>query len=180
MLEITVPGTELFDEKTQSFIVVEGQTITLEHSLLSVSKWEARWHKPFLNNTGLTLEETVDYLKCMTITKNVNPMLYYALTPDNIYEVNRYIEDSMTATTIREAEGKGRNRRVVTSELIYAWMFALRISKECEKWHLNRLLMLIRVMDIEQQPKKKMGKSAIMKQNAALNAARRKQLNTRG
>ena len=147
---------------------------------MSVSKWEARWHKPFLNNSGLSLDETIDYLKCMTITKNVDPMLYNALTPQNIYDVNRYIEDSMTATTIREAEGKGKSRRIVTSELIYAWMFALRIPKECERWHLNRLLMLIRVMDIEQQPKKKMKRNDIMQQNAALNAARKKQMNTRG
>lgn len=180
MLELTIPGTELFNEKTGSFTSVEGKTIILEHSLLSVSKWEARWHRPFLNNNGLSLEETIDYLMCMTITKDVDPLLYTALTMDNINQVNHYIEDSMTATTIRESEGKGASRRIITSELIYAWMFALRIPKECEKWHLNRLMMLIRVMDIEQQPKKKMRKGDIMRQNAALNAARKKKMNTRG
>ena len=180
MLEITVPGVELYDESTGSLFTVQGQTITLEHSLLSISKWESKWHKPFLNNSGLTLDETIDYLKCMTITKNVDPLLYTALTQQNVLEVNNYIEDSMTATTIREPEGKGKSRRIVTSELIYAWMFALRIPKECERWHINRLLMLIRVMDIEQQPKKKMRKKDVMKQNAALNAARKRKMNTRG
>lgn len=180
MLELKIPEKEWYDESRSEFIKTKAITLRLEHSLLSISKWESKWHKPFLGKGEKTLEETVDYLRCMTINPDVDTLVYSALTQDDVVRVNEYIEDPMTATTIREIGGAKKQQRIVTSELLYAWMFALRIPKECEKWHLNRLIMLIRVMDIEQQPKKKMGRKEQMKQNAALNAARKKKYGTRG
>lgn len=181
MLQITVPGTELYDEVHNEFITIKEQTLTLEHSLVSLSKWESKWHKPFLSKDGLTTEQTIDYIRCMTITQNVPPITYKLITNDNIKEVENYINDPMTATWFSEdKKGKGANREIVTAELIYYWMIALQIPIKCEKWHLNRLLTLVRVCNVKNAPPKKMGKKAIMNRNAALNAARRKQLNSNG
>lgn len=180
MLQITIPAVELWDEQRQEFVYTKEQTLALEHSLVSLSKWESKWHKPFLSKTEKTFEETIDYIRCMTLTQNVKPEVYLGLTADNVVQVNAYIEDSMTATFFSD-DGRGKNNReVVTSELIYYWMIALNIPVKFEKWHLNRLLTLIRVCNIKNSPPKKYSKGEIMKRNAALNAARRKQLNTKG
>lgn len=181
MLQITVPSTELYDEVHNEFITIKEQTLTLEHSLVSLSKWESKWHKPFLSKDGLTTEQTIDYIRCMTITQNVPPLTYKLITDGNIKQVEEYINDPMSATWFsEEKKGKGVNREVITAELIYYWMIALQIPMQCEKWHLNRLLTLVRVCNIKNQPSKKMGKKATMSRNAALNAARRKQLNSNG
>lgn len=180
MLQITIPATEQFDEIKQEFIESKEQTLQLEHSLVSLSKWESKWCKTFFSKKEKTYEETIDYIKCMTLTKNVNPNVYNNLTQENIDQINKYIEAPMTATTFSEDRTSKANRETVTSELIYYWMIALNIPFECQKWHLNRLLTLIRVCNIKNQPPKKMSKKQIMSRNAALNAARRKQLNTRG
>ena len=181
MLEIVIPATEGYDEVKEEFtIIYPEQTLRLEHSLVSLSKWEAKWNKPFLSKQTKTFEETMDYVKCMTITQNVDPTVYYRLTNAHMEQINKYIELPMTATTFVDAGGKGGNGELVTSELIYYWMVSLNIPFECQKWHLNRLLTLIRVCNVKNQPPKKMSKSEIMSQNAALNAARRKQLNTKG
>lgn len=128
---------------------------------------------------NLSHEEIIDYVKCMTITQNVRPEVYEVLTQDNIDAITAYIDAPMTATRFSK-QNEPPNREVVTSELIYYWMISLNIPFECQKWHLNRLLTLIRVCNIKNQPPKKMGKKALMSRNAALNAARRKQLNTTG
>lgn len=181
MLQITVPGTELYDEQTNQFITVKSQTLILEHSLVSLSKWESKWCKPFLSKDGLTTEQTIDYIRCMTITQNVPPITYSLLTNDNIKEVENYINAPMTATWFSEEKKSGRGSgEVVTAELIYYWMIALQIPMKCEKWHLNRLLTLVRVCNIKNTPPKKMGKRATMSRNAAINAARKKQFNTNG
>ncbi len=180
MLEITIPATELWDESTEEFITAKEQTLRLEHSLVSLSKWESKWCKPFLSKTNKTNEEIIDYVKCMTLTQNVPDEVYRCLTNDNIRKINEYIDAPMTATWFHEEKNKGTNREQTTSELIYYWMIALNIPFECQKWHLNRLLTLIRVCNIKNQPPKKMSKRDIMSRNAALNAARRKQLNTKG
>ena len=181
MLTITIPAIEGFDERTQEFVILaKEQTLQLEHSLVSLSKWESKWCKPFLSNEDKTSEETIDYIKCMTITQNVSPDTYKRLTTSNIEEINKYIGLPMTATTFHEDNQRGRSREIITNEIIYHWMISLNIPMECQKWHLNRLLTLIRVCNIKNTPPKKMGKGDIMRRNAALNAKRRNQLNTKG
>lgn len=181
MLQITVPGAELYDENSNTFITVKDQTLTLEHSLVSLQKWEAKWNKPFLSKDGITTEQTIDYIRCMTITQNVPPITYSLITNDNIKDVEEYINSPMTATWFSEEKKNGRsNGEVITAELIYHWMIALQIPPEYRKWHLNQLLTLIKVCNIKNTPPKKMGKKATMSRNAAINAARRKRLNSNG
>ena len=180
MLRITVPKVELWDERRNEFVYREAQTLQLEHSLVSLTKWESKWCKPFLSKEKKTYEETIDYIKCMTITQNVDPDTYKYLTKDNVDQIDEYIRAPMTATTFSEDPNSKRSREIVTSEVIYQWMIALNIPIEFQKWHLNKLITQIRVCQIKSQPPKKKSKKEIMSQHAALNAARRKQLNTRG
>ncbi len=179
MLKITIPGREMFNEKTQEFFNMKEYTLQLEHSLVSVSKWESKWNKPFLDKKPKSIEETIDYIRCMTITQNISPDVYNNLTQENIDAVNKYIDAPMTATTFSNNKGK-INNEVITSELIYYWMTALNVPMEAQKWHLNRLLTLIRVCNVKSQPGKKMSKRDIMQRNASLNAARRAKLNSKG
>ena len=180
MLTITIPATEMWDEKNEKFIDIKECRLQLEHSLVSLSKWESKWCKPFLFTNDKTAEEIMDYVRCMTLTTNVSPEVYYGLTSENIKAINAYIEAPMTATHFGSEQNGSGKREIVTSELIYYWMIALNIPFECQKWHLNRLLTLIRICNIKNQPAKKMSRKEIMSRNAALNAARRKQLRTKG
>lgn len=180
MLQITIPGVELWDDLKGEFISTKTQTLQLEHSLVSLSKWESKWCKPFLTKDAKTREETIDYIRCMTLTQNVNPTVYMTLTDSIISQVNEYIGAPMTATTFSKRQSGGRNGEQTTAELIYYWMIALNIPFECQKWHLNRLLTLIQVCNIKNAPPKKMSRREIMSRNAAENARRRKQMNTRG
>lgn len=183
MLQITVPGFECFDERTNMFSYVKDTTLQLEHSLLSLSKWEQKWKKPFLGKTPKTIEECIDYVRCMTITSNVDPLVYKGLTTSNFELVNQYIEDPMTATWFNEEDNKQFNQNVVTAEIIYYWMVALNIPFECQKWHLNRLLTLVRVCNIKNSPQKKKGRildRASIERRTALNKARREKLKTKG
>lgn len=179
MLKVTIPAMEQWDETNQEFINIKEQTLQLEHSLVSLSKWESKWCKPFISRNIKTEEEILDYIKCMTITQNVNPDIYKFIPNSIIEEIKSYIDAPMTATWFNEKEGK-TNSEQITSELIYYWMISLNIPFECEKWHLNRLLTLIKVCDIKNKPHKKMSQNAILKQQASLNAARRGKLNSRG
>lgn len=181
MLTIEVPiSPEGWDEKKQEFVDPKTQTLQLEHSLVSLSKWESKWKKSFCSSKDITNDEMLDYIKCMTITKNVDPDVYNHLTQANIKQVRDYIDDPMTATTFPKEQGSGRNREIITSELIYYWMIASQIPLDCEKWHLNRLIALIRVCSIKNTPPKKRSRRDIMSRNAALNASRRQQMNTKG
>ena len=180
MLQITIPAEEKWDEVKEEFVYNKEQVLQLEHSLVSLSKWESRWKKSFLFTKDKTYEEILDYIKCMTLTKNVKPDVYTRITRSNMSEIDRYINDSMTATTFHEEKGRPGSREIITAELIYYWMVALNIPFECQKWHLNRLLTLIRVCNIKNSPPKKHSKSDIASRNAKLNAARRKQLNSKG
>jgi hypothetical protein len=180
MLQITIPAVEQWDERKQEFVITKEQTLQLEHSLVSLSKWESKWCKPFLTKQEKTFEETLDYIKCMTITQNVNPEVYNYLTNKNIEEINNYINAPMTATYFSDDKIAKTSREQITAELIYYWMIALNIPFECQKWHLNRLLTLIKVCNIKNQPPKKRNRKEIMSRNTALNAARKKQLNTKG
>lgn len=183
MLEIIIPAMqmELFDEKTNRFIRISTKdtTLRLEHSLVSLAKWESKWGKPFLSKKEKTFEETIDYIKCMTLTQNVNDDVYSALTMKNVEDINAYIESPMTATTFPKEQSK-RNGEQITAELIYYWMIAMNIPMECQKWHLNRLLTLIKVCSVKNQPPKKMSQREIMNRNTALNQARRQKLNSKG
>ena len=180
MLSITIPGAEYFDEINGVFVNTEGQTIQLEHSLISLSKWESKWHKPFLGREKKTREEEIDYIRCMTITKNVDTLLYYSITPQIHKQIKDYIDNSMTATWFTEKENKRFNREVITAEIIYYWMVSLQIPFECEKWHLNRLLTLIRVCNEKNAPEKKMSKRELLARNRSLNEARRKKMHSKG
>ena len=180
MLQITVPAVEYYDEKTNTFISTREQTLQLEHSLVSVSRWESKWHKPFLNPENKTNEECADYLRCMTITQNVDPCVYNNVTPELYRLVDAYIDASMTATWFSDPPKGAKNHEIITAEIIYYWMISLNIPFECQKWHLNKLLALIRVCNNKNAPKKKMSRKDIYSQNRELNAARKKHLNTKG
>jgi hypothetical protein len=178
MLKIVVPASEQYDEVNNLFIETKEQTLLMEHSLLSISKWEEKWKKPFLSKEPKTEEESIDYLKCMTITQNVDPAVYLAIDAGLMKQISDYMEDSHTATTFSNLGPP--SREIMTAEVIYYAMFANGIDKECEKWHLNKLLTLIKVFGEKTKEPKKMSRNQIMSRNRALNAARRKRLNTRG
>lgn len=181
MLQILVPiSPEGWDEVKQEFVDPETKELQLEHSLVSISKWESKWHKAFLTKADKTEEELIDYIKCMTLTPNVDSSVYEHLTADNINAIRDYIYDPMTATVVPSQNSRGKSHETVTSELIYYWMISLNIPPEYQKWHINRLLKLIEVCNFKNTPPKKRSKSAILRDNAALNAARLKQLGTRG
>lgn len=181
MLTITIPATEVFDEIRGEFLYTKEQTLQLEHSLISISKWESRWCKPFIATQNKTSEEVIDYVKCMTLNSNISDDVYRYMSKANLDRINKYIEAPMTATTFSEDKNGKRNREIVTAELIYYWMISLNIPLDpCQKWHLNRLLTLIRVCNIKNQPPKKKSRRETASSYAALNAARRKQHNSKG
>lgn len=181
MLHIDIGGGEFFNDLTNEFYYVKPRTITMEHSLLSISKWESKWKKPYLSSDSRTFEEELDYIRCMTITKDVDPLLYNNLSIDDYKKIREYCDDPHTATTITSYLPKNRRARTITSELIYCWMVSYNIPSEYEKWHINRLLTLIRVCGIENNPNgKKMSRAEVARQNAELNRARRAKYNTKG
>lgn len=181
MLELSIPlGEEYYNEKTEEFVYPEAVVLQLEHSLVSISKWESRWHKPFLTKDDKTPDETLDYVKCMTVTEHIPDGVYAFLNKDHVDRINNYIQDSMTATTFSGDQGGKGKREIVTSELIYYWMIALGIPQEYQYWHLNRLLTLIKVCNIKNTPPKKKSQRDIMNQYEALNKARREKLNSKG
>ena len=181
MLKIEIPEMELFDEKNNEFITIRKQVLCLEHSLLSVSKWESKWHKPFLKQDSKTIEESLDYIRCMTTNmRDVDARVFGLLSRSNIEEINKYIDDKHTATWFSNNPQAGSTKEIVTSEIIYYWMVSLEIPFECEKWHLNRLLTLIRVCNEKNAPSRKMSRKEQMAQQRAINNARRQRLKTRG
>ncbi len=178
MLTVTIPPIESYDEIKEEFNTLKGAVLLLEHSLVSLSKWESKWCKPFLLKEDKSYEETADYIACMTITQNVDQAVYQTIPNSIIEQVNEYIDRPMTATVIRQRT-KG-SREIITAEIIYYWMIALQIPFECQKWHLNRLLTLINVCNIKNGPQKKMSQRDVMRRNSELNAARRNSLNSKG
>lgn len=180
MLTLSVVTDELWDEKNEIFIEPKVKKIVLEHSLVSISKWEAKFNKVFLSKEKKSPAEILGYIKCMTITQNVDDMVYQHLNHEHMTEVEKYIEDPMCATVFGNNDSNNRSNEQITAELIYYWMIALNIPFECQKWHLNRLLTLIKVCNIKNQPPQKKSRREILSRNAALNAERRKQLNSKG
>lgn len=181
MLVIKVPEREYFDEDKMEFLYLKPVTLKLEHSLLSISKWEAKHHKRFLDKTKKSYSETVDYIKCMTINHDIPDEVYNTLPDSVILEVNDYIDNPMTATTFSNTQKRpGHTNEAVSSELVYYWMTVHNIPFECDKWHFNRLMTLINICNIKNQPPKKMSKGAIGRQHMSLNAARRKAMHSSG
>lgn len=180
MLIIVVPGVEMFDETTQEFVTRDDVTLELEHSLVSLSKWEQIYEKPFLGQGDKTNDEVLGYIKAMTLTPDVPEQVFLKLSEDNITKINEYIDAKMSATWFSEAPGAPQSRDVITSELVYYWMISFQIPFECENWHLNRLFTLIRVCNIKQAKPKKMSRAEIAARNRELNAQRRAQLGSKG
>lgn len=181
---VTIPAREFYDETKNEFVTTKETRLSLKHSLLSLSKWESKWKKPFLDpKVAKTREETLDYIRCMTLTQNVDPLIYASIDTETIDRVNKYINDSATATWFSTPEGKTKaspSREKVTSELIYYWMITFNIPFEAEKWNLNRLMTLIEVCQVKNQPGKQMSTGQILRRNAALNAQRRAKAHSKG
>ena len=180
MIQVTIPGGELFDPKTNEFINFKTTTVSLEHSLISISKWEAKWKKSFFKNEERSLDEIIDYIACMCVTPNVDPRIFHKISSKEVKKVSDYISDPMTATTFHDLEDHKANKQTVTSELVYYWMIAYNIPFECQKWHINRLLTLIRICGIKNAPPKKISKAEMMRKRAQVNAERRSRLHTKG
>lgn len=184
MKEIKIPAQQGFDEEKEKFVLlVEETKLRLEHSLVSMSKWESKWHKPFLGKKDKTEEEILDYIRCMTINKNVDPNVYNYIPQDVFESIMDYIENPMTATWFSKTDESKtgiRKKEVITSEIVYYWMVTLGIPLECEKWHLNRLITLIRVINVKNTPPKKMSKENILRGNKKLNNARKARYKSRG
>lgn len=182
MITVTVPKGEVFDNTHQVFWRVHKDTvIQLEHSLISLQKWEARWHVPFLANKEKTIEQTIDYVRCMCLSTNVKEDVFYCIPKKEMDRIVEYIYDPMTATTITNKSGKkGGKKKIVTAEVIYYWMIALNIPYEYRKWHLNQLLTLIQVINAESASPKKRSKQEIMQEYRAINEANKKKFNTKG
>lgn len=181
MLEITIPCSELFDDARQEFIVTEEQTIKLEHSLVALHNWESKWHVPYISDKKKTAEQTLDYIKMMTITENVDPNVYMVIGSSmKIQEdIQKYMDDSQTASIVKSTGG-GNTGEFVTAESIYYWMISLQIPVEFQHWHINRLLALIKFCNAKNAPKKKMSRSEILSQNRTINNARRKASGSKG
>lgn len=184
MLEIRIEKQRILDNNTNRIINIPETTLQLEHSLISLKKWESKWHKAFLDKTNdKTKEEVLDYIRCMTINKGkIDSAIYYVLNSDDLEKVIKYIEDPMTASKFNDnLIGASKNPgEYITNETIYYWMISLGIPVEFQKWHLSQLLTLIKFVSIKNAPKKKMSKKEAAQQRAILNAQRRAQYNTRG
>lgn len=182
MLKLEIPSFECYDEETETFTPFKSTSLQLEHSLLSLSKWESKWHKPFFSDTPKTYAEAIDYVRCMTINKDANPLVYTRLTPEHFNKINAYMDNPMTATWFNDEDNSKtpKSRETITSEIIYWQMIQYHIPIEFQKWHLNKLITLIRVCAIKSQPPKKMSKKDLYNRNKALNAARKAKLRTHG
>ncbi len=180
MLTIVIPAMECWNEATEEFVRSDEVILTLEHSLFSLSEWESKYKKPFLDSSKTSLE-MFDYIRMMTVKPEQKPYLdtYARISSEQLQAISEYMEDTHTATWFRE-ENRSSKKEVVTAEVIYYWMFSNQIPIECQYWHLNKLITLIRVFSAKNKPAKKMSKNDIYRQNSALNAARRKKLNSRG
>lgn len=180
MLRIIIEGDESFNNETQTFETINDVVIDLEHSLISLSKWESEYQKPFLSSGVKTSEEIFGYLKVMVVTPNVDLDALYRCSQKDIEKIQKYIDSSQSATTfgmMPERRGPGE---VITSELIYYWMVSLNIPFDCQYWHLNRLFSLIRIYNIKNSKSKKMPRNEIAQRNRELNAKRKAELGTTG
>lgn len=180
MLTITVGATEFFNEETGAFELHGGYELQLEHSLVSLSKWEGIHEVPFLSSNEKTAEQLSSYIECMLLTSNPPEDWVERLSKENYEEIQAYIDRKMTATWFSEIQPKARNQETITSELIYYWLTVFKIPFECENWHLNRLFTLIRICSLKQEKPKKMSRAEIARRNRELNDRRRAELKTKG
>ena len=187
MVEIYIPKSQIIDEETGVVYTAEKDwKLALEHSLISVQKWEAKWHVAFLNKGTRTFEQTIDYLRCMTLTPNVPDEVYYCIPHTELKRVLEYVDDPMTATRINDgfdsgnSYGKKMGKDVITAEVIYNWMISLNIPTEYRKWHLNQLLTLIRVINAKNQPKKKRRMRDVLEEYKSINEANKRRFGTKG
>lgn len=181
MLTIQVPTVEGFDQRSQTFINLPGCTLVMEHSLVSLSKWESKFCKPFLSKEDKTPDEALAYIEAMTLTENYPAGIFEQLSKENFDSINEYVNRKMTATKFFDEGKKVLNRETVTADLIYYWMLALQIPIETENWHLNRLLTLIQVCNLKNQPPKKSKNTRdSMAERRALNESRKARYNTAG
>ena len=182
MLTITIPGDEYFNQETLEFETQGDVVLELEHSLVSLSKWESRFKKPFLGRGEKSVEEVIGYIESMVLTPEFSPEVLSRLTKQNFDAINAYIESSESATTFSDLHNK-RNKgpgETITSELIYFWMVTFNIPMECENWHLNRLFALVKVCSIKNSKPEKMSKADLARRNRELNAQRKAELGTSG
>lgn len=179
MLKIPVSGYELWDERTCEFLYGEPQILVLEHSLASISKWEALYKRPFLSGERKTDKEINDYILCMSLDDSIDPQTLKSLSDSDFEKIQRYIDDPMSAAVL-SPDNRGSSGGVITSETVYCWMITFNIPFECQFWHLNRLLALIDVCARKNAPVKKKSRQELFARNAALNAARRKKFNSKG
>lgn len=186
MLKLTIPKQEIYDEATATFYSIEEQTLQFEHSLYAISRWESKWHVPFLDGKEKNMAQIIDYVRCMCLDESVNPITFKGLTRKNIKTVEEYIANPMTATWIRDDKKIQNGHKVtskgkaMTAELLYFYMSQAQIPYECQYWHINRLVMLLRVSGEELKPKKKMSKRSILEQQRALNQARKAKTGSKG
>jgi len=180
MLTITIPAVDHFDEIKNEFISSDEITLHLEHSLVSLSKWESVWNKPFLGPEDKSTEEAIGYVKAMTLTPDVPPSVYDRLTTEHFEQVSNYINEKMSATWFNERQSPRGRREIITSEVIYYWMIEANIPNEYETWHLNRLFTLIKVINNKRAPAKKMTPQQAAAERRALNEQRKAQMGTKG
>lgn len=179
MLEIRINGRDYFDEVNEEFISIPPTVIQLEHSLFSISKWEKKWHKPFVGKSNKTEEELLDYIKCMTLNE-VDDYVYMFLTEKDVESIKEYMEDEQSATVFNEDENKTYSKKIITSEEMYSWLVNLQIPFEVQYWHLNRMTNLVRILNEQNSPKKKKSQEQILRENKARNAERRARMNSKG
>jgi len=184
MLTIEVPETDVWDKANSQFVTLPGATLELEHSLVSLSKWEAKWQLPFLSTDDKTTEQTLDYIEMMCLTEVESPTIFKRLSEENVAKINDYLKSKMTATWFAETPtlpgGAPKRQETITSELIYYWLVSLQIPFETQYWHLNRLITLVRVINEKNKPEKKMSKADLAARNRMLNEQRKAKFKTAG
>lgn len=181
MLSIIVPGREFYDEESELFVTVGETQLELEHSLVSLSKWESRWEKPFIGNAEKTTEQVTSYIQFMCLTPDVPPEVFDRVSNENLQEINDYLNSKMTATwfSADETATKGP-QEVITSEVVYYWMITMNVPMECQHWHLERLFTLLKVIQLKSAPPKKRNRADVAAQRRALNQKRQQEFGTKG
>lgn len=178
-IQIHIPKREIYDEEKEMFIDVNEYNLTLEHSLLSISKWESKWHVPYITKKEKTSEQVLDYIRCMNTGKPIPEEVYNYIPGEELDKIVKYINDPMTATTVKTRNNE-QNREILTSEVIYYYMFECNIPKECERWHINRLMTLIGVFGVKRDTGTKLSRSEAIARNKMINERNKAKYHTRG